>query len=78
LVRGIVLRNPPKADEEIARLNTNKSVDTNIPYIRGVSIHLILNITVFFDFLSARAIIEFLANLKANQEPFSPCGVEFL
>jgi hypothetical protein len=77
-IRRIVLRNSPKTDKEIARFNANKSVDTNIPDICGVSIQLILNITVFFDFLSARAIIEFLANLKTNQDPFSPCGVEVL
>jgi hypothetical protein len=77
-VRCIVLIDPPKTDEEIARFNTNKSADTNIPDIRSISIELILNITVFLDFLATRAIIELVTNLKTNQDPFSPCDIEVL
>ena len=64
-----ILRDASKAVEESARINTDETVNTYIPYVSLMTGNAILDVAVFFNSLTTRAFIKFIANLNCDQVP---------
>jgi hypothetical protein len=77
-VGSVVLCNSIETGEEISCFNSNEPVYTDIADIYRIAIQLILYVTMLFDLLPARAMIELFADFNPNQPPFGPCDVKVL
>jgi hypothetical protein len=71
-VRRVIICDALQPVEKAAGIDLDKSVDTNIADIGRVSIEPITDIAMFFNVLSARAMVPFLADFDSFKLPLLP------
>lgn len=64
-----VFCNAFQAIEQVARINSNKSIDANVANVSGLACDAICYVAMFFDLLAARAVIELFRDLNTHQVP---------
>jgi len=77
-VRSVVLRYSSQAVEQIAGINSDKSVDAHIPHVRLMTGDVVSNVAMLFYLLATRAIVKLFANLDGHEPPLSPGDIEVL
>lgn len=76
-IRRIVFRDASQAAEQISRINSDETVDTNIPDVGFVSGDAVLDVAMLLDLLAAWTIVQFLADLDGNKPPLGAGGIEY-
>jgi hypothetical protein len=77
-VRRSILCNSLDSIEQSTGSDPDELIDAHIAYVGLVPSEHIFDIAVLFDLLTARAIIEFLANFDVDEFPLSLCGFKVL
>jgi len=75
-IRGVVFRDASQAAEQIPRINSDETVDANIPDVGFVSGDAVLDVAMLFDLLAAWAIVDFLTYLNGNKAPLGAGNIE--
>lgn len=67
-----------QAFEEVSGVDADKAIDADVANVRRRSVEAVSDVAMLKNVLTARALIEFLADLNPNQLPFEASRLEHL